>query len=54
MAFHETEADVHVQPEVAGRSQLSMSIEELAGQVARRIAPSPAQRREVLGEVFLE
>lgn len=59
MGLQETEANAHLRPEGmapegAGRPYPSMSIEELAGRVARQIAPNPTERREVLGEVFLE
>jgi tetratricopeptide (TPR) repeat protein len=55
MIHPETDADALLQqPETAAGPQLPMSIEELAARVASRIAPRPGERREILGEVFLE
>ena len=55
MELHpENDADALIHPEAAGRPQLPLSMEELAGQVAHQITAHPAERREILGEVFLE
>src|SRR5262245_22624073 len=54
MLHPEADADALLQPQAAGRPQLPMSMEELAGQIASRIAPHPGERREILGEIFLE